>query len=82
METGLRAPGEGSPPFQLAINVWSAAELQEESSWTETVCENVSGLLVEKCFSGRMMMIRACLSLLIATVVKDLVTPQVFRHAV
>jgi len=32
--------------------------------------------------SGRMMMIRACLSLLIATVVKDLVTPQVFRHAV
>jgi len=33
--------------------------------------------------SGRiMMMIRACLSLLIATVVKDLVTPQVFRHVV
>jgi hypothetical protein len=31
-------------------------------------------------FSGRMMMIRACLSLLIATVVQDLVTPQVFRH--
>jgi len=29
-----------------------------------------------------MMMIRACPSLLIATVVKDLVTPQVFRHAV
>ena len=32
--------------------------------------------------SGRMMMIRVCLSLLIAAVVKDLVTPQVFRHAV
>jgi len=32
--------------------------------------------------SGRMMMIRACLSLLIATVVKDLVTSQVFRHAI
>jgi len=32
--------------------------------------------------SGRMMMIRACLSLLIPTVVKDLVTSQVFRHAV
>jgi hypothetical protein len=30
--------------------------------------------------SGRMMMIRACLSLLIATVVKELVTSQVFRH--
>jgi hypothetical protein len=28
-------------------------------------------------FSGRMMMIRACLSLLIPTVVKDLVSPQV-----
>jgi hypothetical protein len=32
--------------------------------------------------SGRTMTIRACLSLLIATVVKDLVTPQVFRHVV
>jgi hypothetical protein len=32
--------------------------------------------------SGRTMMIRACLSLIIATVVKDLVTPQVFRHVV
>ena len=32
--------------------------------------------------SGRMMMIRACLPLLIATVVKDLVAPQVFRHPV
>jgi hypothetical protein len=32
--------------------------------------------------SGRMMMIRACLSLLIPTVVKDLVTSQVFRHVV
>lgn len=31
---------------------------------------------------GRMMMIRACVSLLIATVVKDLVAPQVLRHAV
>ncbi len=32
--------------------------------------------------SGELMMIRACLSLLSATVVKDLVTPQVFRHVV
>jgi len=32
--------------------------------------------------SGRMMMIRACLSLLIPTVVKDLVSSQVFRHVV
>ncbi len=32
--------------------------------------------------SGRMMMIRACLSLLIPAVVKDLVTSQVFRHVV
>ena len=32
--------------------------------------------------SGRVMMIRTCLSLLIATDVKDLVTPQVFRHVV
>jgi hypothetical protein len=32
--------------------------------------------------SGRMMTIRACLSLLIDTVVKDLVASQVFRHAV
>jgi hypothetical protein len=32
--------------------------------------------------SGRMMMIRGCLSLLIATVVKDLVTSQVFRRVV
>jgi hypothetical protein len=32
--------------------------------------------------SGRMMMIRACLALLIPTVMKDLVSTQVFRHAV
>ena len=32
--------------------------------------------------SGRMMMIRTCLSLIIATVVRDLVTSQVFRHVV
>ena len=32
--------------------------------------------------SGRTMMIRACLSLIIAAVVKDLVTSQVFRHVV
>ena len=32
--------------------------------------------------SGRMMMLRACLSWLIATVVKDLVTSQVFRQVV
>jgi hypothetical protein len=32
--------------------------------------------------SGRMMMIRTCLTLLIAAVMKDLVTPQVFRHVV
>jgi hypothetical protein len=32
--------------------------------------------------SEHLMMIRACLSSLIATVVKDLVAPQVFRHAV
>ncbi len=37
---------------------------------------------VDEVVSGRMMMIRACLSLIIATVVKDLVTPQVFRHVV
>jgi hypothetical protein len=32
--------------------------------------------------SGCMMMTRACLSLLIPTVVKDLVTSQVLRHVV
>jgi hypothetical protein len=32
--------------------------------------------------SGHSMMIRACLSLLIPTVMKDLVSTQVFRHAV
>jgi hypothetical protein len=32
--------------------------------------------------SGRMMMIRTCLSLIIATVRKDLVTTQVLRHVV
>src|SRR5258708_2334887 len=32
--------------------------------------------------SGRMMMIRTCLSLIIATVTKDLVTTQVLRHVV
>ncbi len=32
--------------------------------------------------SGRIMMIRACLSLIIATVVKDLVTSQVFGHVI
>jgi len=32
--------------------------------------------------SGRMMMIRACLSLIIAAVVKDLISTQVLRHAV
>jgi hypothetical protein len=32
--------------------------------------------------SGRMMMIRACLSLIIAKVVNDHVTSQVFRHVV
>jgi len=47
----------------------------------ETVCENVSGLKW-RMVSGRMMMIRTCLSLLIAAVVRDLVTPQVFRHVV
>jgi hypothetical protein len=44
----------------------------------ETVCENVSGLYW-RMVSGRMMMIRACLSLIIAAVVKDLISTQVLQ---
>ena len=48
---------------------------------TRTVCENVSGLLVE--IDLRALDEDAHVPvLLIATVVKDLVTPQVLRHVV
>lgn len=62
-------------------NVWSAVELQEESGSASTVCENVSGLLVENALRAHDDDPRVPV-LLIATVVKDLVTPQVLRHAV
>jgi len=62
-------------------NVWSAAEVQEEICPTRTVCENVSGLLVENALPAHDDDPRVPV-LLIATVVNDLVTPQVLRHAV
>jgi len=48
---------------------------------TRTVCENVFGLLVESSLRAHDDDPRVPV-LLIATVVKDLVTPQVLRHAV
>ena len=45
---------------QSLQHLWSAAEVQEESVVTRTVCENVSGPLGGSVSSGRMMMIRAC----------------------
>jgi len=54
---------------------------KEKLGATRTVCENVSGLLVE--IDLRALDEDAHVPvLLIATVVKDLVTPQVLRHVV
>src|SRR5437870_13682602 len=46
----------------------------------ETVCENVSGL-EWRLVSGRMMLIRACPSLIIAAVANRLTSTPVHRHA-
>lgn len=40
----LRCNGARLLSSDIVTNVWSAAELQEESVSTRTACENVSGL--------------------------------------
>ena len=67
-------------PCQLAKNVWSAAAVQKNRFRREQSAKMYPAS-EWRVISGRMM-IRACLSSLIPTVVKDLVTPQVLRHAV
>jgi hypothetical protein len=60
---------------------WFAAELQEEIGWTRTVCENVSGLLVE--IDLRALDEDAHVPVLVNPhAVKDLITSQVLRHVV
>jgi hypothetical protein len=63
-------------------HVWSAAELQEESGSMNKQHAKMHPASEWRVISGRVMMIRTCLSLLIPTVVKDLVSRQVLRRAV
>jgi TIR domain len=52
----------------------------EEGKWIQA--EKMYPASSGESISGHSMMMRACLSLLIPTVVEDLVTSQVFRHVV
>ena len=70
-----------APNSLLRKHVWSAARRQEESGVTRTVCENVSGLLVEN--DLRALDDDAHVPVLFNPHgLNDLVSPQVFRHAV